>query len=157
MVRLVFVMIAGFGVGVVAFVGGFTAGGFLIYQLMSFPKIDPPRVNYQTLDFPSSRATLYLAAQRWGITGNSEEVKICTSPVELRADGTCLTFYTSELFYGRSGENGLAVYAYPSAIPNYQVTRLGVLDIKVHDLDNDKYEAIRRDYDKRGLMRIYAP
>lgn len=155
MVRLFFVMIAGFGVGVVAFIGGLSAGGFLTYKFMSLPDIDPPRVNYQTLDFLSSQTKLYLAARRWGITGDSEEVRICTTPIDLGYDGTCLKFYTDELFYGRAGENGLVVHAY--SIPNYEVTKLGVVDIKIHELDNYEYEAMRRDYDKRGLMRIYAP
>lgn len=156
MVRLFFVMMAGLGVGSVMFIAGLTAGGFVMYKFMSIPWFEPPRVNYQTLEL-ASEAKLYLAAQRWGITGNHEEVNVCTSPVELRADGTCLTFHTDELFYGRSGENGLVVHVYPSAVPNYKVTKLGAVEIEIHELDNAKYEAMRRDYDQRGLMRIYAP
>lgn len=157
MVRLFFVMIAGFAVGVVAFVAGLSLGGFVAYKFMSEPFIEPPRVNYQTLDFPSSKAMLYLAARRTGITADHEEVRICTSPIDFGTDGTCLKFYSAELFYGRSGENGFVVYAYRSAIPDYQVTKLGSLDVKVSELNNEKYEAMRRDYDTRGLMRIYAP
>lgn len=157
MARLFFVMMAGLGVGSFMFIAGLTGGGFLMYKYMSIAEFEPPRVNYQTLEFPSSKAKLYLAAQRWGVTGNHEEVKVCTSPVELRADGTCLTFYTDELFYGRSSKTGLVVHVYPSAIPNCQVTKLGAIDIAIHELDVDKYKAMRRDYDRRGLMRIYAP
>ena len=154
MVRLFFVMIAGFVVGLVALMAGLIVGGLVTYE-MTRPILEPPKVNYQTLDFPSSRATLYLAARRWGITGDSEEVRICTTPIDLGYDGTCLKFYTDELFYGRAGENGLVVHAY--SIPSYEVTKLGVVDIKIHELDNDKIEAMRRDYDRRGLMRISAP
>ena len=158
MVRLFFVMIAGFGVGFVALLAGLSAGGFVMYKFMSSrPWIEPPRVNYQTLDFPSSQNKLYLAAQAWGVAGNHQEVRLCTSPIEQGADGTCLKFYSSELFYGRSGENGLVVYADSSAIPNYHVTKLGVFDIKIHVLNYEKHEAMRRDYDRRGLMRISAP
>ena len=158
MVRLFLVMIAGFGVGVVAFIGGLSTGGFATYKFMSLrPLIEPPRVNYQTLEFPSSQTKLYLAARRWGLTGDHEEVRICTRPIELGADGTCLIFYTSELFYGRAGEKELVVHADSVALPDYQVTRLGGVDIKIHGLNSDKLEAIRRDYDRRGLMRIDAP
>jgi len=158
MVRLFLVMIAGFGVGVVAFIGGLSAGGFATYKLMSLPPlIEPPRINYQTLEFPSSQTKLYLAARRWGLTGDHEEVRICTRPIDFGSDGTCLIFYTSELFYGRAGEKELVVQADSVALPDYQVTRLGGVDIKIHELNSDKHEAIRRDYDRRGLMRIDAP
>jgi hypothetical protein len=57
-------------------------------------------------------------------------------------------FYTSELFYGRAGEKELVVHADSVALPDYQVTRLGGVDLKIHGLNSDKHEAIRRDYDR---------
>jgi hypothetical protein len=51
----------------------------------------------------------------------------------------------------------LVVHVDPSAVPDYQVTKLGVVDIKIHELNGDKHELRRRDYDRLGLMRIDAP
>jgi len=156
MVRLFFVMISGFAVGSIAFVGGLALGALVTYELMQ-PIFSPELVNYQTLDFPLSQTKLYMTARSWGITGDHEEVRICDAPIKFSETGNCLVFYAGELFYKRTAENGLVVHVTASTVPKDQPTRLGTVEVKVHELDFDRNLAMQRDYDQHGLMRIYAP
>ena len=92
-------MISGFAVGSIAFVGGLALGALVTYELMQ-PIFSPELVNYQTLDFPLSQTKLYMTARSWGLTDDHEEVKLCDAPIKFNeAAGTCIVFYTRELFY----------------------------------------------------------
>jgi hypothetical protein len=60
-----------------------------------------PPGNYQSVHFDASAKTVYLLARVWGITGNSEEVRICSTPIGFEESEDCLVFHTSEMFYRR--------------------------------------------------------
>ncbi|HKP70786.1 MAG TPA: hypothetical protein VJV05_15970 [Pyrinomonadaceae bacterium] len=156
MVRLFFVMIAGFVVGTVALIVGLVVGGLVTYE-MTRPFFGPDKINYQTLNFTSSPAKIYLTARVWGITGGSEEVRICDEPIDLSAPGNCLRFHTSELFYGRDKEGKSVMHVYSDAVEKDETARLGKVEVSVHAIDYKKLDSMRRDYDERGLMRISAP
>ena len=157
MVRLFFVMIAGLAVGAIAFFAGLTVGALVTYEL-TLPIFSPEQINYQTLDFPLSQTKIYMTARSWGLTDDHEEVKLCDAPIKFNeAAGTCIVFYTRELFYKRTAENGLVVHVSASAVPKDQPTCLGTIGVKVRELNFDKNAATQRDYEQHGLMRIYAP
>lgn len=149
-------MFAGFGIGTVAFIFGLTLGGLVMYK-MTRPLIEPPKINYQTLDFTSSAAKIYLAARVWGIAAGSEEIRICDAPIDLSVPGNCIRFYTSELFYGRDRDGKPVVHVYSTAVANDETVRLGEVEVRVHEIDYEKHGVMRRDYDERGLIRIAAP
>ena len=155
MVRLFFAFIAGLGVGSVAFIVGLGVGSLLTYKLMT--PIFEVRVNYQTLHFPAIGVTLHMTARTWGITGNHDEVRICDRPVDFNCSG-CLVFYSPELFYRKDGTDELVVYVSSSAVPSDQPTRLGSVDVLVHELKTaEQFAKTEMSYEQGGLLRIYAP
>ena len=156
MVRLFFAFITGLGVGSVAFIAGLGVGALLMHELMS-PIFPEDKVNYQTLHFPALDATLHMTARTWGITGDHDEVRICDRPVDFNSSG-CLVFHSPELFYRKDGTDELVVYVSSSAVPSDQPTRLGSIDVLVHELKTaDQFAKTEMSYEQGGLLRIYAP
>jgi hypothetical protein len=154
--RLILSVIAGIGLGAFNLIAGLVLGCFVTYELMQPFLLD--RVNYQTIYFTPQNATLHLAATRWGLTGDHEEVRICDRPIEFDTEAGCLVFSSSELFYRKEGEDRLAIYVAASAVYRGQETRLGTIDVLVHELKTaEQYAKANSLYERREVSRIYAP
>ena len=123
------------------------------------PALDPPRVNYQTLRFPEVDSKIYMTARVWGYTGDHEEVRLCTTPIEFKDTevGHCIVFYTDEAFYRKVAANRLSIYVPASSVPKNLPVKLGQIEIEVHELKNsDDVTELKRNYEEHGLVSIAA-
>ncbi len=97
----------------------------------------------------------------WGITGNHEEVRLCTSPpvdFRTRAERDCIVFHTDEIFYRKTSPNKLKIYVSSHAVPRNQSEKLGEIDIEIHELKNfDEIADYKVNFEKYGLQTIAAP
>lgn len=118
-------------------------------------------MNFQTIYFPKGNVKIYSLARIWGITGNSEEVRLCSEPFEFgRRDQTdeCVVFHTARIFYKKEGATSLQVYAPSSSIPANAKDSVGQIRITVKELKNfDHIKDFEQNFEDYGLMTIAAP
>ena len=138
---------------------GLVSGGFVMWFLTS-PWIEAPRVNYQTLGFAELNSKIYMSARVWGLTGDYEEVRMCTTPIDFQesAKSDCMVFYTDEMLYRKVGSNKLSVSVVSSSVPKNQAKKLGPIEIEIHELsDSDRLTDFSLNCEKYGLLSIAAP
>src|SRR5215470_14305831 len=143
------------------FFAGSMLGAFLMRLLDSPAWGGEPRANYQTLHFPESDSNIYMTARASGLTGDHEEVRLCTKRIDFcksSENNECIVFYTDQIFYRKENTNKLHIYAISNSVPNDQPEHLGQLDITLDKLKNyDQVKELEISYEKRGLAMIAIP
>lgn len=139
---------------------GMVLGAIAMHFLYS-PLFGETPMNYQTIYFPEADTKIYTLARIWGITGNSEEVRLCSEPYEvgqLDKAGQCIVFFTDRIYYKKDGATGLQIYAPNSSIPPNIKDSVGSIQISVKELKNfDEGKDFERNFENYGLMTIAAP
>ncbi|MGB7201106.1 MAG: hypothetical protein WBD16_02425 [Pyrinomonadaceae bacterium] len=145
---------------IIGLVTGMTIGAIVMHFLYS-PLFGETPMNFQTIYFPKGNVKIYSLARIWGITGNSEEVRLCSEPFEFgRRDQTdeCVVFHTARIFYKKEGATSLQVYAPSSSIPANAKDSVGQIRITVKELKNfDHIKDFEQNFEDYGLMTIAAP
>src|SRR5437868_3951412 len=75
----------------------------------------PPLIKYQAITFEDGGAKVFLSARVWGLTGDHEEVRVCSREFSIGAEdptNECLILYTDKIYYRWTGKRQLSVYAY---------------------------------------------
>ena len=144
----------------IGLVVGVTIGAIAMHFLYS-PLFGETPMNYQTIYFPKANTKIYTLARIWGITGNSEEVRLCSEPYEFgKRDQTdrCVVFHTARIFYKKDGATSLQVYAPSSSIPANIKDSVGQIRISVKGLKSfDDIKDFEQNFENYGLMTIAAP
>lgn len=155
--KTILLLAIGFVVGVIV---GVTIGAVAMHFLYSPLFGETPR-NYQTIYFPKANKKIYTLARIWGITGDSEEVRLCPEPYEVGKKepvGQCIVFFTDRIYYKKDGDAGLTIYAPSSSIPPDIKESLGSIRIAVKPLKTfDEVKDFERNFEDFGLMTIAAP
>jgi hypothetical protein len=138
------------------FLAGTVLGG-VVMHFLDAPLIEEPLVSYQTINFPESNSNLYASARVWGLTGDHEEVRICSSRIYVRQDveGECMTFFDGKVFYRQEHPNHLTVFTLSSSPENQALDHLGRIQVTIHEVRD--YADLENKYDKQGLTMIVAP
>ena len=137
------------------------ATGATAMHFLYSPLFGETPMNFQTIYFPKSNMKIYTVARIWGITGNSEEVRLCSEPYEFgkrdQAD-QCVVFYTERIYYKKDGVTSLQVYAPTSSIPANIKDSVGQIRISVKGLKTyDEIKDFEQNFENYGLMTIAAP
>ncbi|MEQ1607169.1 MAG: hypothetical protein ABL999_20085 [Pyrinomonadaceae bacterium] len=144
----------------IGLVVGVMLGAISMHFLYS-PLFGETPMNYQTIYFPKADTKIYSLARIWGITGNSEEVRLCSEPYEVgKKDQSdhCVVFFTDRIYYKKNGATGLQIYAPSSSIPPNIKDSVGSIRISVKELKNfDEVKDFERNFENYGLMTIAAP
>ncbi|MEO6656200.1 MAG: hypothetical protein ABIO36_08980 [Pyrinomonadaceae bacterium] len=145
---------------VIGLVGGVTIGAVAMHFLYSSLFGETP-MNYQTIYFPKVNVKIYTLARIWGITGNHEEVRLCSEPYEFdKKDqaNECVVFFTDRIYYKKDGATSLQIYALSSSIPVNIKDSVGSIRISVKALKNfDEDKDFEQNFENYGLMTIAAP
>jgi hypothetical protein len=142
---------------IMIFLVGSVLGGFVMHVLDSPLWDDEPYASYQKINFPESNSNIYASARVWGLTGDHEEVRICSAPIDFKksVDGECIKFFTNKVFYRREHPNRLNIYVASSSVPKDELDHLGQVSVAVHEVRD--YVDLENNYDKQGLTMIAAP
>lgn len=145
---------------IIGLVIGMTIGAIAMHFLYS-PLFGETPMNFQTIYFPKDNMKIYTLARIWGITGNSEEVRLCSEPYEFgkrdQAD-QCVVFFTDRIYYKKDGATSLQVYAPTSSIPGNNKDSVGKIRISVKGLKTyDDIKDFEQNFENYGLMTIAAP
>ena len=136
-------------------------GGYIIHILDRPLWGCDPQINYQTVHFPESNSNIYMSARAWGLTGDHEEVRLCTEQInfcESFENNECITFSTDKIFYRKENPNSLHIYAVSSRISKDQSKRLGQISIVFDELKNyDQINDLENNHEKRGIAMIAIP
>ena len=153
----IIVFICGLVLGILI---GIISGAFAMHFLYS-PFLEPPRINYQTIYFPKAGTKIYTTAMVWGITGNYEEVKLCSEPFQFgKVDQTdpCIAFHTNRIFYKKDGPAGLQVYVPIWAVPPDAKNVIGGIQVSVKELEDlDSFKNYEHNFEEYGLSTIASP
>jgi hypothetical protein len=150
-----------FIIGVLAgIVPGTMFGAFAMHFLYS-PIFGETPINFLTIYFPKTDTKIYTVARVWGITGNHEEVRLCSEPFafgERNQAEECAVFHTERIFYKKDGPTSLQVYAPRWAIPPETKSFIGDIRICVNELkDFDEFKNFEKNFEEYGLDTISAP
>lgn len=150
-----------FTIGLVfGFVMGAASGAVAMHFLYS-PLFEEPPINFQTIYFPKAGTKIYTVARVWGITGNHEEVRLCSEPFEFgKRDQTeqCVVFHTDQIFYKKDSPTSMQVYAPRWAIPPETKNFIGGIRIFVKELkDFDDFKDFEQHFEEYGLNTVSAP
>jgi len=139
---------------------GAVSGAVVMHFLYS-PIFDEPPINFQTIYFPKTGTKIYTVARIWGITGNSEEVRLCSEPFEFgKRDQTeqCVVFDTDRIFYKKDGATSIKVYAPGWSVSPEIKKAIGGIQISVKELRSfDEVKAYEENFEEYGLSTIAAP
>jgi hypothetical protein len=139
---------------------GVMTGAIAMHFLYS-PLFGETPMNYQTIYLPKANTKIYALARIWGITGNSEEVRLCSEPYKVGKkdqEDKCVVSFTDRLYYKKDGVNSLQIYAPSSSIPPNTKDSLGSIRISVEELKNfDDVKDFEQNFENYGLMTIAAP
>jgi len=111
-------------------------------------------MNNYVVDFPVLNSKVYIRPRVWGLTGDSEETRIQSSPIDNATKcsfGDCLIIFASEIYYRQEGVDALHIYAISSAVPKEYTDTLGSIKIKITELDT--YEELRNYAAKQALLK----
>lgn len=135
--------------------------GAIAMHFLYSPLFGETPMSYQTIYFPKANTKIYMLARIWGITGNSEEVRLCSEPYEFGKrdqDDKCVVFFTDRLYYKKDGVNSLQIYAPSSSIPLNIKDSVGSIRISVKGLRYfDDIKDFEQNFENYGLMTIAAP
>ncbi|MBK8466144.1 MAG: hypothetical protein IPL32_09955 [Chloracidobacterium sp.] len=145
---------------VVGLVIGITLGAIAMHFLYS-PIFGETPMNFQTIYFPNINRKIYTVARVWGITGDHEEVRLCSEPYEFgKRDQTdqCVVFHTERIFYKKDGASGLIVFAPSFSISPTNKEMIGPIKISTKSLKNfEEINDYEQNFENYGLMTIAAP
>ena len=118
-------------------------------------------MNFQTIYFPKADMKIYTVARIWGMTGDHEEVRLCSEPYEfgkrVQTD-KCVVFYTERIFYKKDGDEGLQIFAPSSSISPDIKNSVGQIKLAVKELKTfNEIKDYEKNFEKYGLMTIAAP
>ncbi|MEQ1763699.1 MAG: hypothetical protein ABL984_11185 [Pyrinomonadaceae bacterium] len=142
---------------IISFVLGSVLGMFIMNWLNT--PIFEDRINYQVVRFSEIGSKVYLSSRAWGITGGSEEVRVCDKPINFQEDkAECLIFHTTEVFYKRDRANRLIIRAFDGQIARGNPERLGAIEVVVNPFKNGKErDDLITNYEKQGYQKITLP
>ena len=145
---------------VMGWFAGVVMGGAGMHFLYS-PVFGDQPINYQTIYFPEAGERIHTVARIWGITGNHEEVRLCSRPFEFgKRDQTseCLVFHTDRIYYKKDGGTSLRVFAPGSSIPPGISTSVGKVRVSVKELKTyDEIRNFEQNFEHYGLSTLSAP
>lgn len=134
--------------------------GIAIMSELSKPWGDQ-RINYQVVRFPETNAKVYLSSRAWGVTGGSEEVRLCGKAIDFDdplSKAECLIFHTSEIYYKKDGPKKLLIRTFEGYAANGNPNRLGDIDVVVNPFRNgNDTEEFYANYERQGYQSITLP
>ena len=131
-------------------------GSYLIYSVYStFNSLEStfePVANTHSISFPSLKAEIKIETLSWGLSGNHNRIIISE---DSSTSTFQYTFYTSELFYKKIGEDSLRIFVPSScihAIPDHisQTVKIDLVELR----NFDEIQQIESTYQKNGLTKI---
>jgi len=135
--------------------------GAIAMHFLYSPLFGETPMSYQTIYFPKANTKIYTLARIWGITGNSEEVRLCSEPYEFGKkdkDDNCVVFFTDRIYFKKDGVTSLQICAPSSSIPPNIKASVGSIRISVKELKNfDDVKDFEQNFEDYGLMTIAAP
>lgn len=109
------------------------------------------------INFPEISEKLTISARVWGISGDHEEVSISKSDAAKSDTTTKEVFFTSKIFFRRSGTDSLIVYAPYSSIKINTKDQIGGVKLIVRPLTTGKdIIDFEKNHIAKGLSYINA-
>ena len=100
--------------------------GIAMYLNSKLSALDPLIV-YDEITFEEINKSIYFRGMAWGLAGNHEEVILSENKIKPNDRKSIrnrdLIFYTSELYYKKTGLDSLIIYVKQSSIPSWNNTQ----------------------------------
>lgn len=108
------------------------------------------------LDFGEMNQKVKIEARVWGVAGNHEEISIFQiNETDSDSVNVKQTFYTTELFYRKLGQDTLQIFASSSSYKEEVLHTIGNVILDINPIIGyDQVRAFNSKYKEMGLKRI---